>query len=469
MKKSRGPGAMRERRKPRMRACKNISPQDRKGYFPLYLLHPDSSARKAKSMLPASLHDSPWRKGSCLSDRIPVPAYCLDLLDAGVPFGVWVCDLAGGVCYLSPSFLEAVGMGLEQCRGEGWSAVLPAEELESTVEKWRSCVREARPWCHEFHIRGRDGKLRSVLGRGAPVTDGAGRMVAWAGVNLDLTDQRQEAELARRREERRRMAQRLDVIGRLAGGVAHDFNNLLTAINGYSELLISTLEDQADKAAYAREILKAGEKAAHLTRQLLAFSRRQIFAPKIIDLNGVLKESTHAIAALVGTNVAISLQTGAERARIKADPAQVEQVILNLAVNAKDAMPNGGTLTFQTYDAELDAEDAEGEAEADRQRGRYVVLLVQDTGTGMDESVLSHLFEPFYTTKDRGQGLGLPAVYGILKQNGGHIAVTSRPGDGTEVRVYWPLWEGGEQEGAVSAFSSWADAGDASRAAARPS
>jgi two-component system cell cycle sensor histidine kinase/response regulator CckA len=392
-------------------------------------------------MLPASLHHSPWGAGASLDDRIPLPEYCLRLLDEHVPFGVWICDAAGGVCYVSPAFLEALGMELRQIRSEGWTAALPPEEAGAAVDKWRACLRDRTAWCHEFHIRSRDGKLRHVLGRGAPVMDPEGRVLAWAGVNLDLTEHKRLEDMARREEERRRMTQRLELIGRLAGGVAHDFNNLLTAINGYSEMLIAMPGNQQETVAYAREILKAGEKAAHLTRQLLAFSRRQIFAPRLLDLNRIMNELAVSAAGLLGSNVDVNLEAASARARVKADPAQMEQVMLNLIFNARDAMPQGGALFLRTFDAEVGAPGGLPSGAPEAVPGRYVVLSVRDTGTGMDEDTLEHLFEPFYSTKGRAQGLGLPAVYGIVRQNGGHIAISSRKGEGTEVRIYWPAWE----------------------------
>jgi CheY-like chemotaxis protein len=233
----------------------------------------------------------------------------------------------------------------------------------------------------------------------------------------------------------------MEGIGRLAGGIAHDFNNLLTAILGYAELMESQLEDEGLKSEL-REIRLAGERAAALTRQLLAFSRRQVLQPRTLDLNTVVSDVEKMLARLIGEDVTLATRLEPDLGCVKADPGQLEQVMMNLAVNARDAMPEGGTLTFETANAVLDADFVAVHPGA--LPGAYVVLMVADTGTGMTDEVRSHAFEPFFTTKEKGKGtgLGLATAYGIVKQSGGYITVDSGVGRGTTFRIYLPRVEG---------------------------
>jgi two-component system cell cycle sensor histidine kinase/response regulator CckA len=246
----------------------------------------------------------------------------------------------------------------------------------------------------------------------------------------------------RRLEEQLLEARKLESIGRLAGGIAHDFNNVLTAILGYAEIAEGHVNDPARTATYLREISKAGEKAASLTAQLLAFARRQIVEAKLIDLNELTRGVESILARLLGEHIKLTITTSPSQLVTRADPGQLEHVLINLATNARDAMPEGGALSIETTVTDIDAEIAERHPGLDP--GKYAVLSVSDTGHGMDEQVRGRIFEPFFTTKEvgKGTGLGLATVYGAVKQSGGHISVYSEPGDGTTFRVYLPLHAG---------------------------
>jgi CheY-like chemotaxis protein len=233
----------------------------------------------------------------------------------------------------------------------------------------------------------------------------------------------------------------MEAVGRLAGGVAHDFNNVLTAILGYAELSLLELGEQDPLREHLTEIRKGADRAAALTHQLLAFSRRQVLTPRVVDLNEVVAEIQKMLLRLVGEDVELVTELASESGRVKADPGQLHQVIANLVINASDAMPTGGKLTVQTSNADLD--EIQSRVLVRVPAGRYVVLTVTDTGTGMDERTRIRIFEPFFTTKEQGKGtgLGLSTVYGIVNQSNGFIWVSSEPGQGTTFRIYLPRVE----------------------------
>jgi signal transduction histidine kinase/ActR/RegA family two-component response regulator len=246
-------------------------------------------------------------------------------------------------------------------------------------------------------------------------------------------------------EEQLRHSQKMEAVGRLAGGIAHDFNNLLTAIIGYTEIVLHSLDPKDERRADAEEIARAAMRAADLTKQMLAFSRRQVLQPKVIDLNIALSKVEPMLRRVIGEDIVMTVTGKASNAFVRVDPGQVEQVVMNLVVNARDAMPQGGRLSVETSDALLAPEDIIDQPDA--RPGVYVMLSVTDTGTGMPAEVRARIFEPYYTTKDvgKGTGLGLSTAYGIVRQSDGHISVSSEIGLGTTFRIYLPREEAPEQ------------------------
>jgi len=275
----------------------------------------------------------------------------------------------------------------------------------------------------------KDGSTTAVRLSGRAISDESNN-VTFEIFTEDVTERRAL-------EQQLRQSQKMEAIGRLAGGIAHDFNNLLMVISGYSEFLLERLGPDPALRGPAKEISSAAERATSLTRQLLAFSRKQMLTPKVLDLNAVITENLKMLTRLIGEDIDLVMIPGSELGAVKADPGQIEQVILNLAVNARDAMPQGGKLTMETANVTLD--EAYARLHAPVRPGDYTMLAITDTGVGMDGETQSRIFEPFFTTKGlKGTGLGLSTVYGIVKQSGGYIWVYSEPGKGTSFKIYMP-------------------------------
>jgi PAS domain S-box-containing protein len=287
-----------------------------------------------------------------------------------------------------------------------------------------------------------DGTIRWVASRSQTSFEGQGsarRAVRTIGALLDITEIKRVDEQRAEMEQRLRQAQKMEAVGQLAGGIAHDFNNLLTVINGYSSLMLKAMASGDPQGKFLRQIARAGERAASLTSQLLAYSRKTILQPKVLNLNDVLGTTEEMLERLIGEDIDLFTDYDPDLERVKVDPGQIEQVVVNLAINARDAMPSGGKLTLQTRNVTLN--EAECRAYPGCKPGRYVMICVTDTGCGMTSDVQSHIFEPFFTTKEigKGTGLGLATAYGIIKQSEGYIAFASRPGIGTAFEVFLPV------------------------------
>jgi two-component system cell cycle sensor histidine kinase/response regulator CckA len=296
-------------------------------------------------------------------------------------------------------------------------------------------IRSGRyPVQHENVCVAKDGTRKRIAWSTTALLDPDGKISHGIATGIDMTEKS-------RLEDMLRQAQRMEVVGELAGGIAHDFNNLLTAIVGYSDLLLQRLPPNDASRGEISEILRAGSRASEMTRQLLAFSRQQVLQPKVLDLNTVVSEMGKMLRRLIGEHIELVTALHPDLARTLVDPGQLEQVILNLAVNARDAMPNGGKLIIETGNVEVDETYAQQHPGA--RVGRHVMLGVSDTGTGMDAATQARLFEPFFTTKEQGKGtgLGLSTVYGIVKQSGGNIWVYSEPGHGAMFKVFLPTVE----------------------------
>jgi signal transduction histidine kinase/CheY-like chemotaxis protein len=314
--------------------------------------------------------------------------------------------------------------------GKPISTIVPPESPEEIPTLLQKIARGERIEHYESVRVTKDGRRLDIALSIAPLRDASGKIVGASAIGRDITAQK-------RAEDQLRQAQKMEAVGRLAGGVAHDFNNILGIITACTELLRSRMPVGVP-GSYIDNITKAAERGATLTRQLLAFSRKQVVQPTVLNLKDRLKEVTKLLRPLMGDDVEIVLNAKSQMAFIEADPGQLDQIVLNLAVNARDAMPRGGKLILES--AVMNFDQVFADQHPPLTAGEYVLLAVSDTGMGMDEAIMSRIFEPFFTTKEtgKGTGLGLATVYGIVKQAGGHILVYSEPGRGTTFRVYFP-------------------------------
>jgi PAS domain S-box-containing protein len=349
-------------------------------------------------------------------------------LVTNAPYGICRCDAAGKILDANPAFQQMLGYtSAAELAGRHLGA------LHTDTQQWfdlADYLRSGMPFNGlTAEWKRKDGTNTAIRVSGRSVPDGGDGTV----FELFVEDVSERRVL----EQQLRQSQKMEAVGRLAGGIAHDFNNLLMVISGYSEFLLERLGPEPALRSPAQEIASAAERASSLTRQLLAFSRKQMLVPRILDLNGIVTENLKMLTRMIGEDIDLVMVPHADLGAVRADAGQIEQVIMNLAVNARDAMPSGGKLTIETSNVTMDEEYARFHAPL--HPGDYVMLAISDTGAGMDAETQSHIFEPFFTTKGpKGTGLGLSTVYGIVKQSGGFIWVYSELGKGTTFKVYLP-------------------------------
>ena len=341
---------------------------------------------------------------------------------------VYVLDAEGRFTFVSPAAAR-FGHAPQDVIGRSIFEFVHPEDFHLLAANWADAI-AGKPVVATMRSIDAAGKVRFVRVAGRAVVED-GRIVGSEGVMTDLTQLHET-------EQQLRTSQKMEAIGRLAGGVAHDFNNLLLVISAYTDLAIEALPPDSPVVADLDEVRRAGERAVGLTRQLLAFSRRQVLRPEAVDMNALVSGLEKMLSRLLGEDILLRFTPGRPVGPVKADVGQIEQVVVNLAINARDAMPNGGTLMITTANAEIDAEAASHMLGLSP--GSYVRITVADTGTGMDEATIGRIFEPFFTTKPagKGTGLGLATAYGIVNQSGGHIRVESRPGEGSRFEIFLP-------------------------------
>ena len=365
----------------------------------------------------------PDRRGPAV-ERERLPSAIEQFSDA-----IMVLDDDGRITYVNEAFVAATGFEREELYGRA-PTILADPAVPASGARWAS-IASGTPWSGSLAAHTKNGHRFEAEWAVTPIRDAEGRECGHVAVARDRSRERAlEAQVAR--------IQRMEAVGQLAAGIAHDFNNILAAASGYAELVREPLARTDPARSDLDQIIAATDRGATLVRQLLAFSRRQVMQPEVLDLDEVVDGIVPMLRRLLGENVELTTSRGRHLGRLMADPSQVEQVLVNLATNARDAMPSGGRLTIETANVELD--EAYANAHAGVAPGPYVLLAVSDTGVGMDAATLAHMFEPFFTTKgpERGTGLGLATVHGIVNQSGGHVWAYSEPGQGTSFKVYLP-------------------------------
>jgi PAS domain S-box-containing protein len=363
---------------------------------------------------------------------------------------VVITDAKGDIQYVNPAFSAMTGYSREEALGKNPRILKSGKQDAALYAGMWATILAGQPWRGEMINCRKDGKLYTEMMSITPVLNEHKELTHFVAIKEDITARKLL-------EDQFRQAQKMEAVGRLAAGVAHDFNNLLTIILGYSDLLLGGFVSGDPMRAYTTEIKGAGERAVGLTRQLLAFSRQQVLAAQVLDLNNLVANLTKMLKRLIGEDIDLVFNAGPSPPTVKADPGQIEQVLMNLAVNSRDAMPRGGKLTIETSHVQVD--EAYSSTHFSIPAGPYAVLVVSDTGCGMDKDTQAHIFEPFFTTKEQGKGtgLGLATVYGIVKQSGGYIWVYSEPGTGTTFKIHLPAFKGplqAAQESAVPAGGS---------------
>ena len=361
--------------------------------------------------------------------------------------GIWTIDDQGQTTFVNRALAQMLGYTIEEMTGRPLFSLLHERDHTTVVDNMAQ-LRKGIPAQFDMTLHRRDGREVATMVSTNPFLDRNGRYTGALAMVTDVTERKHL-------EEQFHQSQKMEAFGQLAGGVAHDFNNLLTIISGYSDIILSTAKANDPIRDFVKNISEAGERAASLTRQLLAFSRKTVLEPKVLDLNEVIRETGKMLRRLIGEDILLTTVLDPTISRVKVDPDQLGQVLMNLVVNARDAMPTGGNLTVESKNVELD----EGYARLNSGvvPGKYVLLSVADSGSGMTEEVKARLFEPFFTTKGvgKGTGLGLAVVMGILKQSGGHVSVYSELNRGTTFKLYFPAVD--EQAGAAKGLSHFGD------------
>ena len=349
----------------------------------------------------------------------------------GLPVMVWTAGPDRGCDYFNERWLEFTGRPLEQELGWGWADRVHPEDRDGLFAEYEAAFQSRRQFVYEFRLLRRDGEYRSLVDSAQPRFGEGDRFLGYIGCCVDVTERRAL-------ERRLKQMERSEAIAQLAGGIAHDFNNLLTGIIGHCSLLLEDRSLSDEARGDLAQIHRSADRAAGLTRQLLAFSRRQILAPRILDLNRVVTGTMSGIRGVVGSRIQVVPTLAADLPSVLADPGQIEHILLQLATRAREGMPEGGRLEIRTAAGRVDAE--ESARHPGLAPGDYVTLSVRDTGRPLSPTELEHVFDPFFPERpaERGLGLGLAPVYGIVKQSGGYIAAESDAGEGTGFTVYLP-------------------------------
>jgi len=353
------------------------------------------------------------------------------------PASVMITDASGYIEYVNPKFTEITGYTIDEVIGKKPNILKSGETSSEEYEKLWKTISSGKEWRGEFHNKKKNGELYWETAVIAPIKDNHGNITHYIAVNEDITERKEL-------EEQLNQIRKMESIGTLTGGIAHDFNNILTAINGYAQLLLMKLEPEDTYYQYVLKIFQSGQRAADLIRQLLAFSRRQIIQPRVININKIIVSLENMLNRMIDEDIKVIRIIDKNLKPVKADPSQIEQVIINLIVNARDAVnqktdhASEKKIILETRNISID--DDFVKRHPGSRSGDHVMISVSDNGAGMNDETKKRIFDPFFTTKEQGKGtgLGLSTVYGIVKQNRGSIYVFSEPGKGTTFKIYWP-------------------------------